>query len=56
MLIWMLMAVGLVVIAIITFTGRRRYRDNRSGSSASHTTHTTHHGKNAHNHRGRGSH
>jgi hypothetical protein len=58
MLIWILMAIGLVVIVLGGFVGRSRQTRNREQAvhnSATHHT-TTHHGKGARKSRGRGRH
>jgi hypothetical protein len=58
MLIWILMAIGLVVIVAGGFIGRSRrnyQREEARRESATHHT-TTHHGKGARRSRGRGRH
>jgi hypothetical protein len=54
MIIWMLMAIGLVVIVAGGFAerSRRNRASEQNGRSAGHKT--THHGKGAHRSRGRG--
>ncbi len=56
MLIWFLMAIGLVVIVAGGFVGRsrRNYQREHAHQSADH--HATHHGKGARRSRGRGQH
>jgi hypothetical protein len=54
MIIWMLMAIGLVVIVAGGFVerGRRARKSEQNARNAGHKT--THHGKSAHKSRGRG--
>jgi hypothetical protein len=47
MLIWFILAIALVVIALGGFAGRRRRYSTAEPTKS-------HHGKDAHNHRGRG--
>ncbi len=56
LVIWILLAIVLVVMVAGGFV--RRSRDARSREQAEHSQHHggSHHGKNAKNHRGRGSH
>ncbi len=56
LVIWILLAIVLVVMVAGGFV--RRSRDARSREEAEHSQHHggSHHGKNAKNHRGRGSH
>ena len=56
MFIWILMAILLVVIVVGGYGGRRRYQNNRRGAETPGTPHSHHAKKNAHDHRGRGSH
>jgi len=56
-LIWIVMAVGLVVIVAMGYGGRRRYRSHRSGGAGDNPkSHNKGHSKDhhTHDHRGRG--
>jgi hypothetical protein len=54
-IIWVVLAIVVLVIAVSSVLGGRRYRtQRRSGSRASGPRQKTHHGKAARNHRGRG--
>ncbi len=54
MLIWILMAIGLVVIVAGGFVGRSRRYSQREEASRNGTRHVTHHGTGARHSRGRG--
>ncbi len=56
MLIWVLMAIGLVVIVGGGFVGRNRRNAQREQTERNATHHTTHHGTGARRSRGRGRH
>ena len=54
MLIWVLIAIGLIVIVAGGFVGRSRVNRNREQNARNASHKTTHHGKAAHKSRGRG--
>jgi LPXTG-motif cell wall-anchored protein len=56
MLIWFLMAIGLVVIVAGGFVGRNRRNYQREQAAHNATHHVTHHGDGARRSRGRGRH
>jgi hypothetical protein len=56
MLIWILMAIGLVVIVAGGFVGRSRRNYQREEARRNEAHHVTHHGKGARRSRGRGRH
>ena len=54
MLIWVLMAIGLIVIVAGGFVGRSRVNRNREQNARNASHKNTYHGKGAHHSRGRG--
>jgi len=53
MLIWILMAVGLVILVAVSYGGHRRYR-NRGGGANNPSSHNAGHAKDHHSHNRRG--
>ena len=58
MIIWIVMAIGVIVIAAVTFGGRRRYVRARGGAGDNPSSHNAGHARDHrdHRHRGRGRH
>jgi hypothetical protein len=54
LLIWALIAIGLIVIVAGGFVGRSRVNRNREQNARNASHKTTHHGKGVHHSRGRG--
>jgi hypothetical protein len=54
LLIWALIAIGLIVIVAGGFVGRSRVNRSREQNDRNASHKTTHHGKGAHKSRGRG--